>query len=116
MFTHGASAPIGANGRGMDMKDMDGDGDLDIVVANRGSNTVTVLENNGDATFISTTPVNSGRSQDGRRKANSCNINAICHLRRTIGPKKPVRHVVFPISNRPVYRDEFDTRKFTDAG
>ena len=42
---------VGARPRSVHASDLDGDGDIDIVVANQSSNTVSILRNNGDGTF-----------------------------------------------------------------
>lgn len=55
--------------------DLDGDGDNDLVVANQGSDTVTVLLNDGDSTFTeaASSPVNAGTAPtDVEVDAGSC--------------------------------------------
>lgn len=44
-FVPGATAPVGDDTRGMSMGDLDGDGDVDFAVANRGSDTVSIIRN-----------------------------------------------------------------------
>src|SRR6185436_7957643 len=51
----GATVAVGANPRGMDIADVDGDKDMDISVANRDGNSVSILKNSGTATFTTTT-------------------------------------------------------------
>jgi len=50
-FTYG-QFNVGLNPGGMDAGDLDDDGDMDLVVANTGSNTVSLLFNNGEGSFI----------------------------------------------------------------
>ncbi len=54
-FVMGSSAPVGDRARGIDMADIDGNGSLDVAVANRNDDTISVLINNGAGTFSSTT-------------------------------------------------------------
>jgi hypothetical protein len=51
-FGSPVSVPLGASSpRNVRLADMTGDGDLDIITANAGNNTVSVLLNHGDGTF-----------------------------------------------------------------
>lgn len=47
-----APIPVGVEPRGMALADFNGDGVLDVVVANRGSNNVSLLFGKGDGTFV----------------------------------------------------------------
>jgi hypothetical protein len=53
-FRPGTEVPAGTNPLGVAAGDIDGDGDLDLLVANYGSGTVSVRLNGGDATGSST--------------------------------------------------------------
>ncbi|OUJ74865.1 FG-GAP-like repeat-containing protein [Hymenobacter crusticola] len=52
-FAPAAPILVGLFSQGVSAGDLDGDGDLDLAVANRGSNTVSFLLNNGSGTFTS---------------------------------------------------------------
>jgi FG-GAP-like repeat len=54
-FTLGGTAPVGDRPRGIDMADIDGNGSLDVAVANRDDNTISVLLNDGTGVFSSMT-------------------------------------------------------------
>ncbi|MBO6741185.1 MAG: VCBS repeat-containing protein [Phycisphaerales bacterium] len=47
----GAVYPAGSYPQSVSLGDLDGDGDLDMAVANWGSDDMSVLLNNGDGTF-----------------------------------------------------------------
>jgi hypothetical protein len=53
-FTSGPSITVGNDPRSMAIGDLDNDGDLDLGVANRGSDTVSVLRNMGSLSFTVT--------------------------------------------------------------
>src|SRR5262245_42977997 len=65
-FTNATGSPVaaGLNSRSVAAGDLDGDGDIDLVTANASVNTLSVLLNNGDATFTNATgsPIGSGGS------------------------------------------------------
>jgi hypothetical protein len=50
-FRNAASYPVGFTPRAVTMHDFNSDGKTDVAVVNRGSDTVTILTNNGDGTF-----------------------------------------------------------------
>jgi hypothetical protein len=52
-FAPAVNYEVGGDPGSVFCADLDGDGDLDLAVANRGSNTVSILKNNGDGTFQS---------------------------------------------------------------
>ncbi len=56
-FSNIADYNVGRDPRNVAIGDIDGDGDLDLVTANRGSNSVGVFLNNGDGTFSAPAPV-----------------------------------------------------------
>jgi hypothetical protein len=53
-FGNGQNVAVGTNPTGLVLGDVDSDGDLDIVIANSGTNTVSVRLNGGDATGSNT--------------------------------------------------------------
>jgi hypothetical protein len=57
-FSTGEAYGVGANPAAVCTSDLDGDGYLDLIVANRGSDSISVLNNNGNVTFA--VPVNYG--------------------------------------------------------
>ena len=59
-FTAAATVGVGATPFSVALGDVDGDGDLDALVANRESNTVSVLINNGAGGFTAAAPVGVG--------------------------------------------------------
>jgi VCBS repeat protein len=58
-FTPFAGSPlaVGVSPGGVEAADLDSDGDLDLATANFGSNTSSVLLNNGSASFTADSPV-----------------------------------------------------------
>ena len=61
-FAAQASYAVGANPVGVVTSDLNGDGGADLIVANRNSNTVSVLLGNGNGTFRAQTTWAVGRS------------------------------------------------------
>src|SRR2546426_554610 len=48
---------VGAHPQSVAVGDVNADGKMDVVVANAGSNTVSVLLGNGDSTFVTLAPI-----------------------------------------------------------
>ncbi|UOQ98714.1 FG-GAP-like repeat-containing protein [Hymenobacter sp. 5317J-9] len=68
-FGNGTDVSVGGSPASIVLGDVDGDGDLDILTANSGSNTVSVLLNGGNATGSNTGVFSGGSTASGTNQA-----------------------------------------------
>ncbi|CUS81419.1 Cohesin domain-containing protein [Candidatus Kryptobacter tengchongensis] len=60
LFVRVGDVGVGSNPRSIHTSDLDGDGDIDIVVANSASNTVSILRNDGGLNFVKVSDIGVG--------------------------------------------------------